>query len=223
MAYILNIDTALKKASVSVSLKGKIISVACNDTTLDHAAFLHTAIDKVLQQAALSIKEIQAVSVVYGPGSYTGLRIGMASAKGLCFALQVPLIGIGTLALMAASMIRVLPESQQEYLLFPMIDARRMEVFTAGYNQKLEEIMPARALILDNHSFLDLPQNSTPVFFGDGAQKWKPICTVSNALFTELSPLQNDLAEMSYKKFLSGNFTELAYSEPLYVKSFYPK
>jgi len=96
MAYILNIDTAVKNASVSISFQGKIVSLAINNSPHDHAAFIHTAIEKVLQEAAITINEIQAVSVVYGPGSYTGLRIGMASAKGLCFALQVPLICIGT-------------------------------------------------------------------------------------------------------------------------------
>ncbi len=221
MAYILNIDTAVKNASVSISLQGKIVSLAINNSPHDHAAFIHTAIEKVLQEAAITINEIQAVSVVYGPGSYTGLRIGMASAKGLCFALQVPLICIGTLELMTTAMSHQLPKMNYEYLLYPMIDARRMEVFTAGYNEKLEEIMPVQALILDKNCFTALPKNIIPVFFGDGADKWKTISTISNAIFPGLPALQNDFAAMSFIHFTSGNFAELAYSEPLYVKAFY--
>ena len=142
---ILNIDTATEEASVCLSQDGNVIHTLLNDSQKDHAAWIQVAINTLLQKEGYTMQQIQAVAVTHGPGSYTGLRVGMASAKGICFALQIPLITINTLQVMAFGAInqwRSLAENMKLPLCFcPMIDARRMEVFTAVYNEALEEII----------------------------------------------------------------------------------
>jgi len=217
VALILNIDTSLETASVSLAKDGSIISFETNEVQKDHASFLHVAIAGIFKKNGVSANDIDAIAVTEGPGSYTGLRVGMATAKGLCFAAEKPFITINTLEAMTASLIH---EGKRSDLYAPMIDARRMEVFTAVYNEKLEQILQPCPMIVDKQSFGDLLTNSKMMFFGSGAKKFQSISQHSNAMFAEQLSVENGVAELSYKKFYDKNFTELINSEPLYLKAF---
>src|SRR5687768_1145997 len=176
---ILNIDTASEQASVCISKDGEVISTLVNDNQKDHASWVQSAINTLLQREGYTMQQLQAVAVTHGPGSYTGLRVGMATAKGLCFALQIPLITINTLQVMAHGAIHQWhskTKNMQPPLGFcPMIDARRMEVFTAVYNEELQEIIAPKAMILDELSFKEELNDHSLVCFGNGSLKWKNV------------------------------------------------
>ncbi|CAN5221874.1 tRNA (adenosine(37)-N6)-threonylcarbamoyltransferase complex dimerization subunit type 1 TsaB [soil metagenome] len=225
MSLILNIDTASENAHVSLAKDGQVLHSLCSGSQKEHAAFLQTAIQELIKMACVQFKDIDAVAVTAGPGSYTGLRVGLASAKGLCYALKIPLITIGTLEVLTASALQLYPPVADETILFcPMIDARRMEVFTAIYQQDLQEYLQPCAMILDEFSFeKDLLKNKI-MFFGSGAEKWKNICPDSyrgsNAVFKSVLLLPESLGKVSNMLFLEKKFTDLAYCEPLYLKEF---
>jgi len=224
MGLILNIDTATGTAQVNLAQKGTVINALYNDTQKDHAAFLQVAIDALMNGAGIDLKDIEAVAVTSGPGSYTGLRVGLASAKGLCYALNKPFITLNTLEALTVSLQQTLNEAddkKQELLFCPMIDARRMEVFTAIYNKPLKLFLPPCAMVLDEASFGKELENNPVIFFGNGSIKWKAICTHSNASFADISGISAvGIAALSYHFFGEKRFTELAYSEPLYLKEF---
>lgn len=218
MALILHIDTASAVASVSIARDGKSIGCTENKLVNEHASFLQPAIKNMLNDAGISLTETDAIAVVNGPGSYTGLRVGLASAKGLCFALNKPLITIGTLPLMAHA---ATATGDKNILYAPMIDARRMEVFTAVYDAAGKEILSPCSKILDNDSFVEQFLLNKILFFGSGSEKWEKICQHPNALFsTDYSTVQS-FAQLSLEAYSSGQFTTLAYSEPQYLKEFY--
>jgi tRNA threonylcarbamoyladenosine biosynthesis protein TsaB len=218
MALILNIDTATEEAGICIAAKGEAIAMAVNPDQKDHAAWLHTAVEKMMHDAGIGMKDLDAVAVTSGPGSYTGLRVGMAAAKGFCFALDIPLITENKLKVMAmAAREKVAPE----VLLCPMIDARRMEVFTAVYNNDLEELMPTSAMVIDQHSFGLYLSESQMSFFGGGANKCKPIITASSAAFININYTPEFLGILSFLRYLQKEFTGVAYSEPAYTKEFY--
>lgn len=222
MCTILNINTSANIASVILSKNGKGIAEIVNPDQKEHASFLQPAIKKLSQQLKISLQEIDAVSVVNGPGSYTGLRVGLASAKGICFALNKPLITVGSLELMAHSAFAALKaEHLPISFLCPMIDARRMEVFSALYNSSLCEIIPAHAEILSDDSFVATLLQGMVLFFGNGASKFKSLVNHPNALFAEGYDSYDALCKLSFKKFSDKEFTDLAYSEPMYGKEFY--
>lgn len=222
MSLILQIDTASTHAAVSLSKEGKLLQSIGNENQQEHAAFLQPAIEEIMRMQELSLQDIDAVSVVIGPGSYTGLRVGLASAKGICYALHKPLIAISTLQLMAAAAKQELSKQSGNIpLLCPMIDARRMEVFTAIFNQQLEPLMEAKAMLLNNDSFVAILLQNKVLFFGNGAAKLKPICNHVNALFATDYNSINAMCTLSFQQFKEANFTDLAYSEPLYLKEFY--
>lgn len=220
MSYILNIDTATEAAHVSLAQNGVVLQQLVNQTQKEHAAFVQPAIEQLIKTTGISFTDIAAIAIAAGPGSYTGLRIGMASAKGLCFALNKPLIAVNTLAVMAKG--AVLQQQQDETILYcPMIDARRMEVFTALYNDKLEEIIPPNALILNENSFNLQLQNNKILFFGSGAEKWKTLLhNNSAAVFTQISLVPQALAALAFQHFFNKQFANLAYTEPFYIKGF---
>ncbi len=222
MSFILNIDTAAAVAAVSIASNGKLLQLIQNDQQKEHASFLQPAIKKLLLQLNMSLKDIDAVAVVNGPGSYTGLRVGLASAKGICYALNKPLITIGSLLLMSKSaIISLKKENLKVPLLCPMIDARRMEVFTAIYDEALNETLPAQAIILNHNSFVAFLLQYKVLFFGDGAAKFKPLIDNANALFAVVYDNFEALCEVSFYKFTAKEFTDITYSEPLYLKEFY--
>jgi tRNA threonylcarbamoyladenosine biosynthesis protein TsaB len=220
MSLILNIDSSLQHASVSLSQNGKILEEIHNDNQKEHAAFIHVATQKLLANKQFS--SLDAIAVTIGPGSYTGLRVGLAAAKGMCYALNKPLITIGTLDAMAKTASLEL-DKNTDIILCPMIDARRMEVFTAIYHKDLQVIMQPAAIILDNTSFLNELQENKILFFGDGMQKWKNIHFHENISYHELGYITHAINLLSFQKFEKQQFTELSLSVPLYVKEFYNK
>lgn len=222
MALILSIDTAGENAGICLAENGVVINQKTNNNQMDHAAWIHTAIDELLHEAQKKINDVNAVAVTSGPGSYTGLRVGMATAKGLCYVLNIPLIIESTLMLLAKTVKENINSAYTSPVLYcPMIDARRMEVFTALYNAELQEIIPPSALILEENSFENELKNHVIVFCGNGSFKWQNICKHNNAVFSDMIYNMNDLATAAWNKYTEKNFADLAYTEPLYVKNVY--
>lgn len=219
MALILHIDTALASGSVGISENGRLLLSLQNDIPNNHAAFVQPAIDKLLSETAISPHSLDAIGTVAGPGSYTGLRVGMATAKGLCYALQKPLLAVNTLALMAESAIAQLPGYE---LFCPMIDARRNEVFTAVYNRQAEALLAPQPMILNEESFLQFRENPRILFLGDGAEKAKIILNnIEGWRFMGYQYPVADIGLAFFKSFINRQFQDLAYTEPLYLKDFY--
>ena len=219
MATIINIDSSLETASVSIAKNGIILQHLVNDLQKQHASFLHIAVHKLTNDLQILFEEVDAICCTIGPGSYTGLRVGLAAAKGFCYALNKPLITIGTLQAMAHSMQIHHPEKALYYC--PMIDARRMEVYTALYNNELEEIKEAYAVVI-NEQFCE-PEliNKKILFFGNGMEKYKNIATNKHAVFADIKDIYNSINILSYKKFMENKFASLAAAAPLYAKEFY--
>lgn len=216
MSFILNIDTAVAGASVCLAQDAVPIGLKANSEQTESAAWVHTAIQELLKEQNIALHQLSAVAVSAGPGSYTGLRIGMATAKGLCYVLRIPLIQIHTLQMMASSAIQEPTE-----LLCPMIDARRMEVFTAVYNTRLNEVMPAQPLILQPGSFQDFLDNATLTFFGNGSAKFHPLMQHPHGFFKNITTDASHMTRLAYQAFSEKKFADLAYSEPFYGKAFY--
>jgi len=216
MALILNIDTAVEAASVCLAKDGGVLSVLKNDKQKDHASWLHVAIKEIFEKNNLDVGSTDAVSVTEGPGSYTGLRIGMATAKGICYALNKPLITLNTLLVMASA-----AKDSETDLLCPMIDARRMEVFAAVYTKQLSIVKEPAAITLNENSFDEELKEQSICFFGNGSLKFKNIKDHRNAFFGDISFDAAIMASLSEKKFDKNEFADLAYAEPLYLKEFY--
>ena len=215
MAYILNLETATKNCSVSISNNDKIIaSKEIATQGFAHAENLHVFISDVLQQAQISLNDLHAIAVSKGPGSYTGLRIGVSAAKGLSYALNIPLIAIDTLEILAHQLKNV------EGFIVPMLDARRMEVFMGIYNSNYELIQPVNAEIIDENTLVNFSDNL--YLIGDGALKCSDILTASNFKYYPeiLYPSANQMGEIAYKKFEINQFEDVAYFEPYYLKDF---
>lgn len=219
MAYIIQLETTTKQCSVALSYKGNCISKkVLLAEHFSHDEKLHVFIREVLQEASVGFSELDAVSISKGPGSYTGLRIGVAAAKGLCFALDLPLIGIHTLELMVQPFI-----GKAEYAFFiPMLDARRMEVYTAVFDNSKTWIQETNALVLEAQSFYDLLGDSPCLVFGNGASKFKTLQPKINAHFTETVsyPSAEDMSRLAWLEFQKKIFEDLATFEPFYLKDF---
>jgi tRNA threonylcarbamoyladenosine biosynthesis protein TsaB len=227
MSLILSIDTALENGSVCLSKSGEIIKSLENQEQKNHASFVQPAIKQIIKDSGLELKDLDAIAVTHGPGSYTGLRVGLSSAKGLCYALDKPLILINTLEAIALSGIESLQSTSSGlnniggYLVCPMIDARRMEVFTAVYDSKLSIIIPPSAMIVEEASFLELLEVNKIIFLGNGATKFKSISTHRNAYFTVTTYNCTHLATLAYRGYNNKEFGNVPYSEPLYLKDFF--
>lgn len=216
MVLILNIDTSVETASVCLAKDGQVLRLSINENQKDHASWLHVAILEMLQGAGYAMPDVQAVAVSIGPGSFTGLRIGLSTAKGLCYAQHIPLITIGTLEMMAFA-----AKDEAVDLLCPLIDARRMEVFTAVYDKTLLQIAPPSAMIIDEKSFAGLLSSNKILFFGNGRKKLQTLITNNNASFSNTVGNASHLASLSHNRFRNNEFADLAYTEPLYLKEFY--
>lgn len=225
MPLLLHIDTATEQASVCISREEQILGLISSQEQKNHAGFVQLAIQQLLADNGCTIQELDAIAVTAGPGSYTGLRVGLATAKGIAYALQKPLILVNTLEVMARAVLRDLQEqgirSATNTLLCPMIDARRMEVFTALYSLDLTEIWAPQALILENGCFSDLLANQPVIFSGSGHTKLKELVDSPNASYSHTLHNAADLAIPALVAYHSGQFANLAYSEPLYVKEFF--
>ena len=215
MSYILNLETATKNCSVAIAKDGK--TILCNEMAevgYSHAEKLHVFIEECLQELQLTFKDLTAVAVSQGPGSYTGLRIGVSAAKGLCFALDIPLIAIDTLQVLASQL------TISDGIIIPMIDARRMEVYAAIFNSKLEKIRDVQAEIITEVSFLE--NIETIHFVGDCSEKAKTVLTSQNFIFHHemVFPSAKEMGFLSFKKFQEKDFVDVAYFEPYYLKDF---
>ena len=216
MALILNIETATKNCSVSIAENGKVIALEeLNSANYSHAEKLHFFIEKVLQKAKINGIQLDAIAVSKGPGSYTGLRIGVSAAKGLCFALDKPLISIETLAALSHTI------SVDKGFIIPMLDARRMEVYSAVFNRHYEAVRGIKAEVINPYSFQEYLEKDSVTFLGDGAEKCKAVLTHKNAQFIDNQfPSSKQIADISYKKYEGNEFEDVAYFEPFYLKDF---
>lgn len=215
MAYILNLETATKNCSVSISNNGEIVVYKEISTQgFAHAENLHVFISEVLEQAQLKLSDLQAIAVSKGPGSYTGLRIGVSAAKGLSYALNVPLIAIDTLEILAHQLQNV------EGLIVPMLDARRMEVFMGVYNTNFELVAPVNAEIIDENTLSNYSQ--VLHLIGDGALKCQEVLTAPNFKYYPdiMYPSAKQMGVIANKKFETNQFEDVAYFEPYYLKDF---
>jgi tRNA threonylcarbamoyladenosine biosynthesis protein TsaB len=219
---ILSIDTATETASVALSVDGAAAGMRTNTEQKDHASWVQVAIQELLHATGYHMRDINAVAVSAGPGSYTGLRVGMATAKGICYALNIPLITENTLKIMAFAVKEENGSNAGPALLCPMIDARRMEVFTAVYDSNLQEVQKPTACVLDDSTFKEALNNATVIFFGSGSAKWKHLCNHTNARFIETNiSLSAWLGKMATSLYLERKFADLAYENPVYLKEFY--
>ena len=217
MALILNIETATKNCSVSLARDGKVLALKeMNEGKYSHSEKLHSFILEVLDEGKSRMEDLEAIAVSKGPGSYTGLRIGVSSAKGICYALEKPLISVPTLKCLAMQV-----NAGEKGYIVPMLDARRMEVYTAVFNHAWEQLTETSASILEENSFSSYLDQNRVYFLGDGAEKCKALIRHPNAVYMDgLYPSANEMALLSEEKHGAGQFEDLAYFEPFYLKDF---
>ncbi len=223
MAQILNIETSTSVCSVSISNNGKLTALKQTREINSHSKLLTVFIEDIFKENNIDIKTIDAVAVSKGPGSYTGLRIGVSAAKGIAYGLNIPIISVDTMQIISANLLRKFPEisNEKNSILLPMIDARRMEVYNALFDINLNLIKEVSAEIIDENSYSELLKSKKVYFFGDGSDKCKEIILNENAIFIqEIFPSAEDMIEFSYKKFEAGDFENTAYFEPFYLKNF---
>jgi len=217
LGIILNIETATKNCSVSVSDGAEILAFKeLNEGKFSHAEKLHSFILEVLELAKLEMKDLDAVAVSKGPGSYTGLRIGVSTAKGLCYALNIPLISIATLKSLAMQ----IPANTFDFMV-PLLDARRMEVYSAVFDRHHIQVRETEAEIIGEESFKELLEKGKVCFLGDGAEKCVDFIKHKNALFLAGKyPSSHEMAILADHKYKDKAFEDLAYFEPFYLKDF---
>lgn len=217
---ILSIETSTKACSVALHNQGELLAESTLYVDKSHSEKLALLIKDLLSYADISTSKLQAVAVASGPGSYTGLRIGTSTAKGLCYALGIPLIAIGTLEAMTYGVSQSITDI--EVLLCPMLDARRMEVYTLLATNKLKVIQSTEAKIIDEHSYADQLDTNKIVFFGNGASKCKPaLGNNPNAIFINTQSISAvSVGTLAWNKFQQNDFEDLAYFEPEYLKEF---
>ncbi len=216
MALILSIETATTNCSVSLSFKGETLFLK-EDYGLNysHAERLHLYIDEVLKEAKYTLKDVDAIAVSKGPGSYTGLRIGVSAVKGLCYSLNKPLLSVSTLEHLAHQV-----KVDYGYII-PLLDARRMEVYTTVFDCNHKEIKPIEAKVVDATSFSDFLTKGSVTFIGNGAKKVNDVIAHQNAHFIlDKLPSANEMSMLAFKKYSHGDFEDVAYFEPFYLKDF---
>ncbi|MCX6263489.1 MAG: tRNA (adenosine(37)-N6)-threonylcarbamoyltransferase complex dimerization subunit type 1 TsaB [Bacteroidetes bacterium] len=225
MSLLLLVDTATDIARVALLTKDQVLAFRENSDSRQHATFVQPAIEALCVETSIQLAQLEGVVVVNGPGSYTGLRVGLSSAKGICFALQIPLYTLNTLQIMAAASIRnwksLGNEITPETLFCPMIDARRMEVFTALYNANLQPTIPPQALILNDPEGKIFTERKNIIYSGNGSAKLISLLPEGTFCFPECIYLLEDLSFLAYKTFITGYSTDIAYSEPIYIKDFH--
>ena len=215
MAIILNIETSTDICSVCIASGSEVLSVRETPRSYSHSEVIAVFVDACLTEAGLSANDLDAVSISRGPGSYTALRIGAATAKGICFAVDIPLISVGTLEALASSITHLCGDND---IVIPMIDARRKEVYHAIYDSRFEKIHDVEPIILDESTFSSLSEYDKIHFCGDGVAKSKDILTIRNAQFHEIECSALSMIELSSEKFDKKIFEDIAYYEPDYYK-----
>ena len=216
MSYILNIETSTTNCSVSLSNGGETLVLKEDyNSNFSHAESLHLFIEEVISSAKIKPSQIDAIAVSMGPGSYTGLRIGVSSAKGLCFSLDKPLISVSTLESLS------LQVNIEKGYIVPMLDARRLEIYSAIFDANHLQIRDIQAQILDDSSFLDYLEKDKVYFIGTGVEKTKSLIKHKNAVFIENKlPSANEMGLIAFNKFANNDFENVAYFEPFYLKDF---
>ena len=221
MSVILNIETSTDVCSVALAQDGQVLEHHENYDGHNHAVLLSNYVQSCVKYARNRELKIDAVAVSIGPGSYTGLRIGLSEAKGLCFGLSVPLIGVSTLKLLSVSVMFNNFFEEDDLLYVPMIDARRKEVYTAVYDMALKAVLEPQPMILDENSFMDVCPGRKMLIFGNGSDKARDIITRGNVQFIEgVKPVALDMIALSEKSFRENDFIDVAYSTPAYLKDF---
>lgn len=216
MAYILNIETSTTNCSVSLSFEGETLVLKEDyNNNYSHAERLHVYIEDVLKEASVASNQLQAIAVSKGPGSYTGLRIGVSTAKGLCYALGIPLISISTLEALAFQV------KDKDGIIIPLLDARRMEVYSAVFDNKHDLIREIKAEVIDEASFDSYLKENQVWFIGNGVKKTQSVLKQSTANYIEGKlPSANEMSFLSYKKYKKSDIDDVAYFEPFYLKDF---
>jgi tRNA threonylcarbamoyladenosine biosynthesis protein TsaB len=216
LEYILCIETSTTNCSVSLSKKGETLVLKEDyNNNYSHAERLHLFIEEVINEAKITTKDLSAIAISKGPGSYTGLRIGVSAAKGLCFALEIPLISVSTLEALA-DQIKI-----NEGIIITMLDARRMEVYSAVFDKHNNQIRETKAQVLDENSFKSYLNEGKVYFVGNGVQKSKEVITHENAFFIENKlPSSENMSKIAYDKYKKSDIEDVAYFEPFYLKDF---
>lgn len=217
MAKILLIDTSTAVLSVGLALDGTVVQERVCTEARQQASLTAPLVKEMLDAQGMGVKDCDAICVGSGPGSYTGLRVGVSTAKGLAFGAGKPLIAVGTLDILAQS---VLAGPDHPSFIIPMIDARRMEVYTAVYSPSGEKLTPIQALVVEEGSFAEQLSAGPVLFVGDGALKCREVITHPNAQFREAAPLARYMAPLAQRAYDEGRFEDLAYFEPFYLKDF---
>ena len=226
MSLILCIETGTDICSVALAKRGKLLSLRESEEGKNHAQNLAVFISEIFEENNVSSEELSAVAVGMRHGSYTGLRIGVSLAKGLCYADNIPLIGIGSLESLAMVALEDYHAGLLDItdidtaMLCPMIDARRMEVYAGVYNKKIEPVFPVGAYIIDENSFTQLPDEHEFVIFGNGAAKCEKVLKREKLLYFDVQPSARGMVALAAKAFENKKFEDLAYFEPLYLKDF---
>jgi tRNA threonylcarbamoyladenosine biosynthesis protein TsaB len=220
MALILSIETSTPICSIAIHKETDLLAKISIHREQSHSSILNPSIESILKFCNLNLSDLDAVAISKGPGSYTGLRIGTSTAKGLCYSLDIPLIGINTLEAMAKG-VQVHASINNDHWLCPMLDARRMEVYTMLFSAKLEKIKDTHPLILDSESLNDQLTNNHIYFFGNGSNKFEDIKNHPNAHFIKnVNPDAQYIGELAFTRFENNEFEDLAYFEPFYLKEF---
>lgn len=224
MAYILMLETSTDVCSAALFNEGQLLCYRENSEGRSHASTLAVFVDEILQETGIPPKQLSAVAVSKGPGSYTGLRIGVSTAKGICYAQNLPLIAIDSLLAMTYGAVATMAdkgEDTDKVIFCPMIDARRMEVYSALYSSQFKVLDPVKALIVDEATFAPILEKSRVVFFGNGAEKCRTVIAHPNATFLEGNfALATNMALPSFEAYNASEFVDSAYFEPFYLKDF---
>ncbi len=220
MSKLILLETSTNSCSAAIAIDGKVVSSRAINEHKAHAKLLVPFVKNLLEESNLSINDCSAVAISMGPGSYTGLRVGVSTAKGFCYGANLPLISVDTLEILA----RMVESDTSNSLIIPMIDARRMEVYSAIFNNKFEKLSKTEAIILDSNSFKEEFEKYSKLFFiGDGAMKFKPLLdeiSLSKAEFIESYPIAEYMATPAHQAYTIQEFEDVAYFEPFYLKEF---
>lgn len=221
MSCILHIETSTAVCSVAVSQDGAVLYEKVDQDGPNHAVVCGPYVEEVLSFAESHAIPVDAVAVSQGPGSYTGLRIGVSMAKGVCYGRGIPLLAVPTLQLLTVPVLLYHDELPEDALFVPMIDARRMEVYAAVYDRALHELRPVGADIVDAHTYDEWLERGPVCFFGNGSDKCRQVITHPNAIFVEgIKPLARNMAPLAERALARGETADTAYFEPFYLKEF---
>jgi tRNA threonylcarbamoyladenosine biosynthesis protein TsaB len=219
MDYILNIHTATETAIVNLTSGQELLGTEINHTPKEHAVFLHQAIQNLLKKEGVMLKNLSAIGISTGPGSFTGVRVGLATAYGLGYSLKIPLITYNSLEITAKTAINFIQETSMLYC--PMIDARRMEVFAALYDYQLQEKVQPSAIVLNENSFEEYLSSFKIAFCGSGSKKFQKVSGKEKSYFIDTYISSESIAGISWNKYKKNDFHNTPYPQPLYIKDFY--